>query len=484
MTLDLTTIAIFGLLALIYGALLPARWRGWALFGASVLGVYLLQPRLILRGGMDYLLPTLTLTLTIGVWWLTRKRDDPAPIATAREDRIALAAAFALMIGVAATRYLAPDYRITSFPPNPFIVALALGGIALAGGMIRARLSRWPLLTLFIALIVLIFVVVKTEPPATAAARLIRAQTGQDITQAGMTDLAGWVGFSYVAFRLIHLLRDRQSGRLPALSLRETLTYVVFPASYIAGPIDRAERFSKDFRALIDLRGMDAPRWVEGSTRIAVGVFKKFVIADTLALGAALNTINAAQADSTFGVWLLLYGYALRLFFDFSGYSDIAIGIALLFGIRLPENFDRPYLKSDIASFWQSWHMTLSQWARFYIFTPVSRLLLTRQPKPSPTLIVLCAQIATMTTIGLWHGVTVNFLIWGLWHGAGLFVHKQWSDRTRKWYLSLKDKPGQKRAWTVFGWFVTFHFVMLGWVWFALPDFGASLRVFGLLFGL
>jgi D-alanyl-lipoteichoic acid acyltransferase DltB (MBOAT superfamily) len=180
---------------------------------------------------------------------------------------------------------------------------------------------------------------------------------------------------------------------------------------------------------------------------------------------------------------VLLYGYALRLFFDFAGYTDIAIGLGVLFGITLPENFKRPYLKTDITSFWQSWHITLSNWARFYVFSPLSRGLLRRKPRPNPALIVLTAHLATMTTIGLWHGITWNFFIWGVWHGMGLFIHKQWSDRTRKWYRGLKEKPAQRRAWTAFAWLLTFHFVVLGWVWFALPDVADAVRVFGLLFG-
>ena len=89
-----------------------------------------------------------------------------------------------------------------------------------------------------------------------------------------------------------------------------------------------------------------------------------------------------------------------------------------------------------------------------------------------------------MVAIGLWHGISLNFLIWGIWHGVGLFVHKQWTDRTRKWYRGLNDKPAQKRAWTLVGWFITFHYVVLGWVWFALPDVEQSLHVFGGLFGI
>jgi alginate O-acetyltransferase complex protein AlgI len=140
-------------------------------------------------------------------------------------------------------------------------------------------------------------------------------------------------------------------------------------------------------------------------------------------------------------------------------------------------------LKTTLTAFWQSWHMTLSNWARFYVFTPFSRWMLMRKHRPSSTMIVLSAQLATMMTIGLWHGVTWNFLVWGVWHGAGLWIHKQWSDRTRKWYRGLNDRPGQKRAWTIFSWFITFQFVTLGWVWFALP-IELAIPTFGKLFGL
>jgi alginate O-acetyltransferase complex protein AlgI len=99
-------------------------------------------------------------------------------------------------------------------------------------------------------------------------------------------------------------------------------------------------------------------------------------------------------------------------------------------------------------------------------------------------MIVLSSQLATLVVIGLWHGVSWNFLIWGVWHGIGLFIHKQWSDRTRAWYRGLNDKPGQKRAWFIVTWFITFQFVVIGWVWFALPNLDTSLNVLRGLFGL
>ncbi|MDW8170847.1 MAG: MBOAT family O-acyltransferase, partial [Anaerolineae bacterium] len=183
------------------------------------------------------------------------------------------------------------------------------------------------------------------------------------------------------------------------------------------------------------------------------------------------------------GLWLMLYAYALRLFFDFSGYSDVAIGIARLLGVTLPENFNRPYMAHNITLFWQSWHMSLSNWVRNYVFSPLTRALMRREPAPSGEIVTLIGHLTTMGIIGLWHGITLPFMIWGLWQGLGLWVHKTWSDRTRRWYRKLKDQPAHLRAWTLAGWLITFHYIALGWTWFALPDAGLALRVLLGLFG-
>jgi alginate O-acetyltransferase complex protein AlgI len=359
---------------------------------------------------------------------------------------------------------------------------LGLFGIGMAfvtlAPVIQDRNRAIPVVLL---LVITLFIMLKSEPLVAAWSGWVRSQTGRPLSLAQAGELQ-WLGFSYLAFRLIHTLRDRQTGRLPDLSLREYLTYMIFFPAYTAGPIDRAERFIKDYRALTETPIFVPARLMEGAGRITSGIIKKFVIADYLAL-FALNAINATQAESTFGLWILLYGYAFRLFFDFSGYSDIAIGLGILFGIKLPENFNQPYLKSNITAFWQSWHITLSTWARFYIFTPLSRVLMNQNPKPSPTMIVLIAQLVTMVTIGLWHGITINFVVWGLWHGIGLYMHKLWSDRTRTFYQQLNERPRQRQLVNVLGVIGTFHFVALGWVWFALPDPALSINVMLKLFG-
>ncbi|MEB2287034.1 MAG: hypothetical protein OZ934_02875 [Anaerolineae bacterium] len=473
--MTLTHILAFAAAALLALVALPARMRAWALFVTSVVAIYWLQPAVTIRR-MDFLFPTMTLGLVMLAWLLTRAPDQRFT----REDAGAAALIVALVLLLAFGRALAPAYRITPSVPPPLsmvVTWLAAGGIALIvlsrvpGG--RAR----PLLALALGIVAL-FAVLKTEALATEVSRLLRGWTGQSPDLARADELQ-WLGFSYVAFRLLHTARDRQTGLLPALSLREYTTYAIFFPAFTAGPIDRAERFVGELRAL---PGPDAARFVQGGMRIAVGIGKKFVIADSLAI-LALDTAKAQAATSTLGLWALLYAYAFQIYFDFSGYSDIAIGLGQWCGVKLPENFSQPYLKRNITLFWQSWHITLSQWVRFYVFSPLSRFLLTRPRKPSPTVLVLVGQLVTMLIIGLWHGVTWGFVAWGLWHGVGLFVHKVYSDRTRAHYLRLRAHPRLGRAVEVAGVLITFHFVALGWVWFALPDIGASWDVFVRLLG-
>jgi alginate O-acetyltransferase complex protein AlgI len=483
--MTLETIAIFALMGIAYSLFLPAKWRAWFLFVASVIAIYWIQPSLDIRR-LDFALPTVTIGLAVMGWWLTRSLPDGTPryhlrTGIMREDMVTLVVTVALVLGLTLPRYFAIDFGLTTRPPDVLqVIIFMLGGAFLAWSVTRITGKR--VLTIALLLIIGLFVLVKTAPLTEWLAGFLRTNVGQDASLATALQVE-WLGFSYVAFRLIHTLRDRQMGRLPDLRLREYLTFIIFFPAYTAGPIDKAERWTQDWQALPDLPRADADRLTQAGMRIAIGLFKKFIIADSLAL-FALDAIRAEQAMSTPALWLLLYAYAFRLYFDFSGYSDIAIGIGMLFGIQLPENFNRPYLKNNIASFWQAWHMTLSNWVRAYVFSPLSRALIRRKPKPPNELIQLVCHLSTMMVIGLWHGVTWAFLLWGVWHGLGLFVHKIWTDRTRKWYISLKDKPRTKRAWTIVGVFMTFHFVALGWVWFALPDVGLGAQTMLRLLGI
>ena len=321
MTFNLTLIAIFVLGGYIYSLILPQAWRRWALFIASVLAVYALQPPLLVRY-MDFILPTATILVATLVWALTLPRTDNT-FRISRNDLFTLLALLIIITGLALTRLLPENLRLltASRPPDPLTVFLVIAPILvlilLIGKQTTPRNQRL-ILSIAILLIIIAFIILKTEFLAVAVSGWLREQEGRDSSLANpLTDL-NWLGFSYVAFRLIHVLRDRQTGKLPHVGLRDMLTYIVFFPSLTAGPIDRVERFQGDLDALTTMNGRDPSRLVESTTRIVIGIFKKFVVADSLAL-FALSVYNVEQVTSASMMWVLLYAYSLRLFFDISG---------------------------------------------------------------------------------------------------------------------------------------------------------------------
>jgi D-alanyl-lipoteichoic acid acyltransferase DltB (MBOAT superfamily) len=278
-----------------------------------------------------------------------------------------------------------------------------------------------------------------------------------------------WIGFSYLAFRLLHVLLDFRSGRLKPLPLPHFVLYAIFFPALAAGPIARIEQFEKALAA-----PLSSDRFRQGALRLMRGLLKKFVLADSLAL-MALSPQLASDAltgtlSGTLVLWLMLYAYAFRLFLDFSGYTDIAIGIGLWAGIKLPENFEAPYLKRNLQAFWNSWHMTLSAWFRAYFFMPASRELLRTPLKAWREGVVLGAQLGTMILIGLWHGATLNYVLWGAWHGIGLWLFRQWSARAASWDAFVRARPLLARLIGLLSVLTTFHYVALGWIFFALPE--------------
>ncbi|MFC1878321.1 MBOAT family O-acyltransferase [Chloroflexota bacterium] len=496
--MTLTHILVFTALAFLIGWLLPARWRTWALMGASLLAVYWLQPSTPIRY-LDFWLPSASIFLTVFVWTATRSQTDERQQATLITPLVVVG----IIVALGLTRYIEPLCCLTpTRPPDILRIGITIIGAGLAILAARMLNGKWKYLPGFgISFILLLFIIIKSGPLAQNASAWLRTRSGQTADLASALDIP-WLGFSYLAFRLLHILRDHQAGKLPSYRLDEFITYTLFFSTFTAGPIDRSQHFVSDLRQLQEaapvsaqrnLRSLflniDYPRVLLGGRRILLGIFKKFVLADSLAI-FALNTQNASQVNGSAWLWLMLYAYALRIYFDFCGYSDIAIGLGNLVGIKLPENFERPYLKVNLTTFWNSWHMTLAQWFRAYLFNPLTRALRGRPQKLPAWFIILAGQIITMLLIGLWHGITWNFAIWGLWHGLGLFIHNRWTawSRTR---MAARQSGISKRSNARLqiisqtgGWFLTFHYVLLGWVWFALPSPALAWEVFGKLLGI
>ncbi|MBX3045864.1 MAG: MBOAT family protein [Anaerolineales bacterium] len=464
--MTLQQIFVFAALGLLAGRAYGRISRPWLLFAASVLAVFWLQPAALVRG-FDFWLPAASLGLAALVWALTL----PADARPSREDKLAAAALAAGALLLAATRYLGTPILTASRPPQVELVAALAAVLALlawlAARSLRGRAAALGAATLAV---LAILVALKAEPLARGLNAALRSLSGQDPALATALDL-NWLGFSYIAFRLVHALRDRAAGRLAHYSLRDFVTYIVFFPALTAGPIERVERFVPQLHASFLLAAAELQA---AGQRLVTGLFMKFVLADALAY-FALNPVLAAQTTSTLWMWLLLIAYAWRIFFDFAGYTHIAIGLGLLFGVHLPENFARPYSQPNLTAFWNSWHITLAQWFRAYFFNPLTRFL--RTHNWPVWAVVLVGQVSTMALISLWHGITWSFFIWGLWHGVGLFVHSQFA-------AARKGRPSPaawQHALSVLG---TFIYVALGWVWFVLPQPAQALQVLRVLLGL
>jgi alginate O-acetyltransferase complex protein AlgI len=273
------------------------------------------------------------------------------------------------------------------------------------------------------------------------------------------------LGISFFTFEFIHYAVDRYRGTAPAGKFGEYMAFILFFPTMVAGPIKRYQ----DFRPKLAQPSLEWDvDWQQGITRILVGLAKKFMLADLLtAFTNHLNQGDIAQASRwVLPVWLLAYGF--KIYFDFSAYSDIAIGSARLFGIKVPENFDWPYLRTNIAEFWQHWHMSLYKWLVDYVFIPLGG---SRTARPRVYLNVLI----TMLISGLWHGAALNFVVWGLWHGMLLMIHRLWSS----W---RKDRIGEPSALgKIAGWALTFLMVNLGWAFFCM-DLRTAMFFFKRLF--
>jgi alginate O-acetyltransferase complex protein AlgI len=225
------------------------------------------------------------------------------------------------------------------------------------------------------------------------------------------------LGISFFTFEFIHYAVDRYRGKTEAGSAIEYLAFILYFPTMVAGPIKRYQDFLPKLRSPKSAR---AGNWRLGITRILVGLVKKFAVADMMtAFTDHLNSADILVAQRwVLPLWLLAYG--CKIYFDFSGYSDIAIGSARLFGLQIPENFDWPYFRTNIASFWRHWHISLTSWLTDYVFIPLggSRV---------KSLRVCLNLLATMLVSGMWHGAGLNFLVWGVWHGVLLVGHRLWT---------------------------------------------------------
>ncbi|CAN5905394.1 hypothetical protein BH23ACT2_BH23ACT2_27630 [soil metagenome] len=330
------------------------------------------------------------------------------------------------------------------------------------------------------------------------------------------------VGISFFTFQALSYVIDIYRRKLEPVPMLEFAVFLSFFPNLVAGPIVRAAEFLPQLRVPRDARHVDSGLafWL-----IAVGLFKKVVVSSYLADAIVDPVFRIPSQHQAADTLLGIYGYAIQIYCDFSGYTDMAIGLALLLGFRFPPNFDAPYTAASLQDFWRRWHMTLSRWLRDYVYIPLGG----NQQGPSRAYVNL---FLTMFIGGLWHGAAWTFLAWGAIHGGYLVAERWWGGRSGESEPEAGDKPVDDpapeparvglaggddvdpphplrdpagatdadtfpggpvsearrvrptmsptvRLWV--GRFVTFHVVCLGWVFFRAPSVSEAVAVLGRL---
>ncbi len=281
----------------------------------------------------------------------------------------------------------------------------------------------------------------------------IASVLGIDLGQPRL-DLILPLGISFYTFKTMTYTIDVYRGHLkPTRNIFDYALHVSFFPTLIAGPIERARNFLPQ---LIEIRRASAEQVVEGAHLIFWGLFKKVFVADNIAI--LVNQIFSAPEHSGFGVMIGAYAFAIQLFCDFSGYTDIARGCAKCLGLELSENFRQPYLATSPSDFWQRWHITLSTWLRDYIFLPLGGAFKSL-PNAYRNLAI------TMVLAGLWHGASWTFVLWGCWWAILLVGHRILQPVMKSngaWFRRVLSKNARK----FFKILVTVQLVCLGWILF------------------
>ena len=287
----------------------------------------------------------------------------------------------------------------------------------------------------------------------------INLLSGSDIP---LLHLALPLAISFFTFQQIAYLVDSYRKETKEYDFLNYSLFVTFFPQLIAGPIvhhsEMMPQFANNRNMVKSYRNIAMGLFI-----FSIGLFKKVVIADTFAVWATAG-FDTATTLNLFEAWATSLSYTFQLYFDFSGYTDMAIGIALLFNIRLPINFNSPYKATDIQDFWRRWHITLSRFLKDYIYIPLGG-------NRKGEFRVYTNLIATFILGGIWHGAGWTFIFWGFLHGIALVINRAWS------------KLGFK-LWTWLAWLITFNFVNIAWVFFRAKEWDDAVKVLASMFSL
>jgi len=277
------------------------------------------------------------------------------------------------------------------------------------------------------------------------------------------------LGISFFVFEFIHYAIEVYRGK-PVV--KNFLDFALFPSFFptqIAGPIKRYQDFVPQLHIPVKFKWEYVD---EGMQLILMGLAKKVLIADNLALVVQAGFAHPEQFSSL-DMWMITYAFAFQIFFDFAGYTDIARGSSLLFGYKVPINFNLPYIASNVSDFWRRWHISLSSWLRDYLFIPLGG---SRGGK----WLTYRNLFITMALGGLWHGAAFHFLAWGAYQGIVLILHREYEGVMQK--IGVHEKLLKSKLYHWASVVFTFHVVCIGWVFFRADDMKIAGAVLGKLF--
>lgn len=336
------------------------------------------------------------------------------------------------------------------FPPYAILLALlTLFGYGVGVAMGRHQRARRPLLIAGVAISLLVLIHYKYWGLLLQSVTGVAAWSGLSVSFAAAHIILP-LGISFFTFELICYVVDCYRGtQAPVREFHRFALFMAFFPKLIAGPITRPHEF---FPQLETRRVFDQALFLQGLHLFVTGLFLKVGVADAVSPYVE-QTFGHPAGVGFAGAWVATYAFAIQIFCDFAGYTAMARGSALLFGIRLPDNFDAPYFAPNLSEFWRRWHMSLSRWLRDYVYIPLGG-------SRGTTLRTGATLFVTMTLGGLWHGAQWTFVVWGMFLGLCLILHKLWRA------LAPFPVPAPIGA------LLTFHVVCIGWVFFRAASFG------------
>lgn len=270
--------------------------------------------------------------------------------------------------------------------------------------------------------------------------------------------LLGFLGISYLTFKVIQMLLEISDGLIKEVKLLDFTYFLLFFPTLSSGPIDRSRRFLDEVNQVIP-RNEYLDRVYQGLRKLLLGAGYKFI------LGNITYTYWLSKIPTDHGLVetaSYMYGYSFYLFFDFAGYSLMAIGISYILGVRTPENFNRPFISKDIKDFWNRWHMTLSFWFRDYLYTRFVMSSMKKKRFKNRYTASYIGYLITMGAMGIWHGTEIYYILYGLYHGV-LIIGTDYFQRHSALYKKYKNY----RLWTAASTVVTFHLVCFGFLLFS-----------------